>query len=882
MPGSLKAHLEKAGLHRWQGEQGELPPVSTLVVYPSPDLALTASLEDLESPPELSHLLEGYRHVHRLTSSYPVMAAWRLEALSPAAIAEWLNGQALPSLDRSFPSPEPDHATFVSSVLTANPKLVQVFLDVELNAELAKGQPDVEYQQRLRRAAANSQQALATWWRFGQQSEAQRKDLEQLQKLRNEQASNLEALSVQLAQSQSEREHLNHQSNHFREELERTQQQLYLHQEELEFYVLKLKALEELPQKNEESLQELEALRTLRDEQAGGIDLMWSELTESRRERERVLQENAFFREEMERSQQQLYLLQEELERSALIIKVSEEMGRQNQASRQELEALQILRDEQARIIEGLVTQLSESQREREHVLQERLQSREEMERNRQTIYQLQEELERSLLIIKAGEEVARQNEEYQQELELLRNLRVEQARNINDICSELTESRREQERVLHESAHLSDQIELNKKQICQLQQEVENGILIIRSGEEVARENQELRQELELLRKFRDEQIQSNDTLLSQLAESQREREHVLQERLQSREEMERNRQTIYQLQEELERSLLIIKAGEEVARQNEEYQQELELLRNLRVEQARNINDICSELTESRREQERVLHESAHLSDQIELNKKQICQLQQEVENGILIIRSGEEVARENQELRQELELLRKFRDEQITSNDTLLSQLAESQRERERVLQENVHFREEIDRHQQQIYHLQEDLEHRECLIQEGKELGQQHDEYRKQLELLWQVRLDQARSIEALSTQLAELQSERDRLLEENHNSAEDSEKLKQNLYRLQEELERYLLQSKASQDLAISQDVQLRRAQALLSRLAPESSIGNSSQVLQVDVLPPVATEYYEEGSVQMKALLSSYAKSLQRAKALLQRSTHPF
>jgi hypothetical protein len=195
---------------------------------------------------------------------------------------------------------------------------------------------------------------------------------------------------------------------------------------------------------------------------------------------------------------------------------------------------------------------------------------------------------------------------------------------------------------------------------------------------------------------------------------------------------------------------------------------------------------------------------------------------------------------------------------------------------------VLQENVHFREEIDRHQQQIYHLQEDLEHRECLIQEGKELGQQHDEYRKQLELLWQVRLDQARSIEALSTQLAELQSERDRLFEENHNSAEDSENLKQNLYRLQEELERYLLQSKASQDLAISQDVQLRRAQALLSRLAPESSIGNSSQVLQVDVLPPVATEYYEEGSVQMKALLSSYAKSLQRAKALLQRSTHPF
>jgi hypothetical protein len=69
---------------------------------------------------------------------------------------------------------------------------------------------------------------------------------------------------------------------------------------------------------------------------------------------------------------------------------------------------------------------------------------------------------------------------------------------------------------------------------------------------------------------------------------------------------------------------------------------------------------------------------------------------------------------------------------------------------------------------------------------------------------------------------------------------------------------------------------------LRRAQALLSRLDPDFSVGIVSRVVEVDVLPPLVTEHNDEGSVQMKALLSSYAKSLQRAKTLLQRSMQAF
>jgi chromosome segregation ATPase len=786
--GSLIAHLQNAGLHRWQGEQDELPPDSTLVVYPSPDLALTASLEDLESSPDLDHLLQGYRHVHRLSSSYPVMAAWRLESLSVTAIAQWLKGEALPNLDCSFPSLDPLHAILVVNLLSANPTLLQVFLDVELNAELANGQPDVDYLQRLRRAASNPQQSLAAWWRYCRQSEVQRKDLESLQDSQIDQARSLEALSMQLAESQREREHLLHEISHGREGLDRNQQQLYQLQEELESCVLKLRAFEELSPKNEESLQELHLLRELRDEQARGIEVLWTELTTSRREQERMLQENVHFREEIEQNQQQLY--------------------------------------------------------------------------------QLQEDLERSALKIKAGEQVSQQNVEYQQELELLRTLRDEQVRSIELLASQLADSEQEKEQLLQEAGHFRD--------------ELERCVLVIKASEELGRRIKEYQRELELLQSLRDEQARSIESLSTQLSESQRELERVLKEHGDTKEEVQRNQQQIYQLQEENERSLLLIKAGEQVSHQNQEYQQELELLRTSRDEQARNIDVLWTELTELRRERERLLQENALSRDEMEWNQQQLHHLQEELERYALMVKASEELSRQNDEYQHQLELLRSLRDEQARSIEALSSQLADSQQERERVLPENDHSREENVRNQQQMHELQVDLERSLLRIKADEELVRQIEEHREELELLCKVRDEQARSIESLSSQLADSEVQQDRLLEENHNSAKESENLRHQLYRLQEDLERYLLQALAGHDLATSQDTQLRRAQALLSRLDPDFSVGIVSRVVEVDVLPPLVTEHNDEGSVQMKALLSSYAKSLQRAKTLLQRSMQAF
>jgi hypothetical protein len=355
-----------------------------------------------------------------------------------------------------------------------------------------------------------------------------------------------------------------------------------------------------------------------------------------------------------------------------------------------------------------------------------------------------------------------------------------------------------------------------------------------------------------------------------------------VLKEHGDTKEEVQRNQQQIYQLQEENERSLLLIKAGEQVSHQNQEYQQELELLRTSRDEQARNIDVLWTELTELRRERERLLQENALSRDEMEWNQQQLHHLQEELERYALMVKASEELSRQNDEYQHQLELLRSLRDEQARSIEALSSQLADSQQERERVLQENDHSREENVRNQQQMHELQVDLERSLLRIKADEELVRQIEEHREELELLCKVRDEQARSIESLSSQLADSEVQQDRLLEENHNSAKESENLRHQLYRLQEDLERYLLQALAGHDLATSQDTQLRRAQALLSRLDPDFSVGIVSRVVEVDVLPPLVTEHNDEGSVQMKALLSSYAKSLQRAKTLLQRSMQAF
>jgi hypothetical protein len=130
-------------------------------------------------------------------------------------------------------------------------------------------------------------------------------------------------------------------------------------------------------------------------------------------------------------------------------------------------------------------------------------------------------------------------------------------------------------------------------------------------------------------------------------------------------------------------------------------------------------------------------------------------------------------------------------------------------------------------------------------------------------------------------ERLEPRLAELEhclASRDKELREAREAADLS--LLQ-LHQVQEELEHYFLSARASNQLAQAQYEQLQRARRLIVRFHPD--------VLPTVPYPPLPTvpvlpdlnATMPNHTLQTEALLSTYAVSLQRASALLERARRP-
>ena len=127
-------------------------------------------------------------------------------------------------------------------------------------------------------------------------------------------------------------------------------------------------------------------------------------------------------------------------------------------------------------------------------------------------------------------------------------------------------------------------------------------------------------------------------------------------------------------------------------------------------------------------------------------------------------------------------------------------------------------------------------------------------------------------------ERLEPRLAELEqrlASRDAQLQEAREAAELS--LIQ-LHQVQEELEHYFHNARSRDQLVQAQFEQLQRAQRLMVRLHPDVLPAVPYSPLHaVQVLPEDAAAM-PNPSLQAEALLSTYAASLQRASALLERA----
>ena len=140
--------------------------------------------------------------------------------------------------------------------------------------------------------------------------------------------------------------------------------------------------------------------------------------------------------------------------------------------------------------------------------------------------------------------------------------------------------------------------------------------------------------------------------------------------------------------------------------------------------------------------------------------------------------------------------------------------------------------------------------------------------------KQLNELSQQESAGAKRLKALEEKLTAIQGERDALAKEKREAVEESELTLLQLHQVQEELEHYFLKSRGADQLTAAQQDQLLRAKVLMARILPESATLASTKKVDVEVLPP--SPHSDE--VQTEALLNSYATSLRRAAALLQRA----
>ncbi|MEB3259325.1 MAG: hypothetical protein VKP63_01710 [Cyanobacteriota bacterium] len=159
----LEAHLRAAGLKRCH-DRLEALPEGSLLLYVPPDAVLAAGLASASEPPAPQQLAAMYRHLQALDGRHRLIAAWRLQAMTPKAIRAWLDrGAPLPAKP-SFPEPDPVSALLTKTLLDSQPQLQEAYLDVELIADLAGGEPDTAYSRRLAQAIADSRALLARCW----------------------------------------------------------------------------------------------------------------------------------------------------------------------------------------------------------------------------------------------------------------------------------------------------------------------------------------------------------------------------------------------------------------------------------------------------------------------------------------------------------------------------------------------------------------------------------------------------------------------------------------------------------------------------------------------------------------------------------------------
>ena len=176
---SLRDKLAKAGLKPLTSVNSDNESQNVLLIYSAPNQVLEQKRLEESTATTCNEIRAYYEELSILSAKYKnISSSWRLNSLDSTSIIRLCNGEN-PQLDRSinFPSPKPLSSLLSLEIARKEPRIVDIYLDLELKSYLFGLEADSNYLQRLSQGSLTDL-ALMDWWEVNLDREASFEEVE--------------------------------------------------------------------------------------------------------------------------------------------------------------------------------------------------------------------------------------------------------------------------------------------------------------------------------------------------------------------------------------------------------------------------------------------------------------------------------------------------------------------------------------------------------------------------------------------------------------------------------------------------------------------------------------------------------------------------------
>ncbi|QNI91049.1 hypothetical protein SynBOUM118_00681 [Synechococcus sp. BOUM118] len=176
---SLRDKLAKAGLKPLTSVNSDNEPQNVLLIYSAPNQVLEQKRLEESTATTCNEIRTYYEELSLLSAKYKnISSSWRLNSLDNTSIIRLCNGEN-PLLDKSinFPSPKSLSSLLSLEIARKEPRIIDIYLDLELKSHLFGLEADSNYLQRLSQGSLIDL-ALMDWWEVNLDREASFEEVE--------------------------------------------------------------------------------------------------------------------------------------------------------------------------------------------------------------------------------------------------------------------------------------------------------------------------------------------------------------------------------------------------------------------------------------------------------------------------------------------------------------------------------------------------------------------------------------------------------------------------------------------------------------------------------------------------------------------------------